>query len=86
MKNEFKDNRLNLLAQYCDKAYKWVEKAAQDEVELRKEENSLGIAICQLHNMADAAHEVLPVNSTIGVFGASQAGKSYLVSALASNG
>ena len=50
MNNEFKDNRLNLLAQYCDKAYKWVEKAAQDEEELRKkitsqitDENKLNI-------------------------------------------
>ncbi len=86
MNNEFKDNRLDILAGACDKAYKWVEKASLDERELEKEENSLNLSLCRLHNQAVSAHDVLPVNSTIGVFGASQAGKSYLVSALASNG
>lgn len=48
--------------------------------------DKLKTRLLRLANSAKAAHEVLPVATTIGVFGSSQAGKSYLVSALASNG
>lgn len=44
---------------------------------------SLNFELARLHNASKAAFEVIPTRTTIGVFGASQAGKSYLVSNIA---
>lgn len=43
----------------------------------------LSYDLARLQNDSQAAYEVLPARTTIGVFGASQAGKSYLVSNIA---
>lgn len=80
----FTDNRLNEVASSCEKIIPWFE--GIDDKNVQSQRNSLEVKLCSLIEEAKTAHEVLPVKTTVGVFGASQAGKSYLVSTLASFG
>ena len=66
--------------------FDWISKVCDPKVlEVAKQKN-LKVELCKLVNEATAASEVLPTNISLGVFGASQAGKSYLVSTLAAIG
>ena len=59
--------------------FDWISKVCDPKVlEVAKQKN-LKVELCKLVNEATAASEVLPTNISLGVFGASQAGKSYLV-------
>lgn len=84
MEQKYVNNTLNELARACDECIEWVENVSEPEV--KKLANNLQIKLCKLKNNAAAAHTVLPSSVSIGVFGASQAGKSYMVSTLASKG
>lgn len=79
-------NNFNVASAAAENAITWVERNAENEDELAKIKDSLVTRLCRVHNQAQAAFEVLPFRTTIGVFGASQAGKSYLVSNLAATG
>ncbi len=71
----------------CAEAVEWICANSAAEPELEKLGNSLITKLCRLSYHADSANEVLASErTTIGVFGASQAGKSYLVSNLAAPG
>lgn len=80
--NKYKDNQLDKVASSCENVITWFDGIEDEKIQAKR--NQLEIELCNLINEAKAAHEVLPVKTTLGVFGASQAGKSYLVSTLAS--
>ena len=82
--NTFINNRLNEVASTCQKVIPWFE--GIDDKNVQEKRNSLEVKLCSLIEEAKTAYDVLPVKTTVGVFGASQAGKSYLVSTLASFG
>lgn len=82
--NTFTNNRLNEVASTCQKVIPWFE--GIDDKNVQEKRNSLEVKLCALIEEAKTAYDVLPVKTTVGVFGASQAGKSYLVSTLASFG
>lgn len=82
--NTFTNNRLNEVASTCQKVIPWFE--GIDDKNVQEKRNSLEVKLCSLIEEAKTAYDVLPVKTTVGVFGASQAGKSYLVSTLASFG
>ncbi len=86
MTNRYLNNRMSEVADSCARAVSWIERACADEPALKQDRNNLEVDLCRLRNHAHAASEVLPVKTSVGVFGASQAGKSYLVSTLASSG
>lgn len=79
-------NNFNLASAAAENAITWVERNAENEGELARIKDSLVTRLCRVYNQSQAAYEVLPFRTTIGVFGASQAGKSYLVSNLAATG
>lgn len=80
----FTDNHLDKVASACENIIPWLE--CIDDSSVQSQRNSLEVKLCSLIEEAKTAHDVLPVKTTVGVFGASQAGKSYLVSTLASFG
>ncbi|MGN1281825.1 MAG: virulence factor SrfC family protein [Succinivibrio sp.] len=80
--NRYTDNNLDKVASSCENIITWFD--GVDDEKIKAQRNRLEIDLCNLINESKAAHEVLPVKTTLGVFGASQAGKSYLVSTLAS--
>lgn len=80
------NTNLDNIALSARRLAKWVEVNSESEEELKKLSASLITRSCRLSNRAQEAHEVLPLRTTIGVFGASQAGKSYLVSNIAAAG
>ena len=66
--------------------FDWISKVSDPKVVEDSKQKNLKVELCRLVNEASAANEVLPTNISLGVFGASQAGKSYLVSTLAAIG
>ena len=65
------------------KAFDWLLDLKEKQSPVALKCARLGYDLARLQNEAQAAFEVLPNRTTIGVFGASQAGKSYLVSNIA---
>ena len=64
-------------------ACSWVEQQRSHSADLNQEADKLVTALARAGLEATAACQVLTANTTVGVFGASQAGKSYLVSRMA---
>lgn len=79
MQNEFFDKA----AKGADKAISFLVNIKKTHPKIASECALLPYDLARLHNDAKSAFEVLPNRTTIGVFGASQAGKSYLVSNIA---
>ena len=67
-------------AAYCTK---WIETEASHIKSLNEQKDKLKTEGYRIFTRAKAASEVLEAKTTLGVFGASQAGKSYLVSRMA---
>ncbi|MCR5537273.1 MAG: putative virulence factor [Succinivibrio sp.] len=70
-------------AKASEQARVWVLNNAETEESIKKQEQELIVRLCRLTNSLKGASEVLPQRTTLGVFGASQAGKSFLVSNIA---
>lgn len=86
MSNQYTNNQIDKLANACDEAVDLVNKLSKSVDAIKAQENDLAVDICNLRYKANAGHEVLPLTNALGVFGASQEGKSYLVSVLAAKG
>ncbi|MBU3827517.1 MAG: putative virulence factor [Candidatus Anaerobiospirillum merdipullorum] len=61
----------------------WVERERVNSTDLQQEADALNTRLARAYTCAQACAQVMQANTTLGVFGASQAGKSYLVSRLA---
>lgn len=83
MSNQYTNNQIDKLANACDEAVDLVRKLSNSVDAIKAQENDLAVDICNLRYKANAGHEVLPLSNSLGVFGSSQEGKSYLVSVLA---
>lgn len=84
MQSKFLNNKFDKVAAAAKDAVAWLESV--DDETVQKAAPALCVRLCRLAKKASSASEVLPVNTAVGVFGPSQAGKSYLVSTLASTG
>ena len=84
MDTNFKENKLNLVAKASLDAINWLEKVQDNKI--KAQSNDLEVDLARLYINSRAAFDVLPTMTTIGIFGASQVGKSYLVSTLATHG
>ncbi|WP_145490506.1 virulence factor SrfC family protein [Yersinia aleksiciae] len=76
------------IAQGCQDALSWVDSARTSSRRLDNEADKLNLNLLRTRNLANSLTEVSTTPMTVGFFGISQAGKSYLISALAagSNG
>lgn len=76
------------IAQGCQDALGWVDSARTSSRRLDNEADPLNLNLLRTRNLANSLAEVSATPMTVGFFGISQAGKSYLISALAagSNG
>lgn len=76
------------IAQGCQDALGWVDSARTSSRRLDNEADKLNLSLLRTRNLANSLTEVSATPMTVGFFGISQAGKSYLISALAagSNG
>lgn len=78
MQNNFKK-----AVEATDLAIEWIKRNAVDEKKIDEIKEKLITKVCRTCNSSASASEVLTARTTIGIFGASQAGKSYLVSNIA---
>lgn len=76
------------IAQGCLDALDWVDRVRSSSHRLDNEADKLGLNLLRTRNLANSLIQVARTPMTVGFFGISQAGKSYLISALAagSNG
>lgn len=76
------------IAQGCQDALGWVESVRTSSRRLDNEADKLNLSLLRTRNLANSLTQVSMTPMTVGFFGISQAGKSYLISALAagSNG
>ncbi|MCS3465201.1 MULTISPECIES: virulence factor SrfC family protein [Citrobacter] len=76
------------IAQGCLDALGWVDNVRPGSRRLDNEADKLSLALLRTRNLANSLTQVARTPMTVGFFGISQAGKSYLISALAagSNG
>lgn len=76
------------IAQGCQDALDWVERVRTSSHRLDNEADKLNLSLLRTRNLASSLTQVSTTPMTVGFFGISQAGKSYLISALAagSNG
>ncbi len=77
--------KLNEVSIACNKAITLVNRLALSQDEIALNAKSYTVKLARLFNESNIAKEVLKNRTTIGVFGASQAGKSYLVSNIAAS-
>lgn len=77
---------LDKVAQSSLDAIDWLAAVAPHNHLVDEQKNALEIKLADLRNLAQAADTVVDTPTTVGVFGGSQVGKSYLVSTLASGG
>ncbi|MCW2457029.1 UNVERIFIED_ORG: hypothetical protein M2414_004790 [Rahnella aquatilis] len=71
------------IAQGCQDALSWVDSARTSSRRLDNEADKLNLNLLRTRNLANSLTEVSTTPMTVGFFGISQAGKSYLISALA---
>ncbi|SFT91520.1 putative virulence factor [Halomonas saccharevitans] len=64
-------------------ALEWIEAVRDSAPSLDSEADSLGLALYRARNLAQSLSRAATTPMTVGFFGLSQAGKSYLISALA---
>lgn len=76
------------IAQGCQDAVSWIDSVRTHSRRLDNEADNLNMNLLRARNLASSLTQVSTTPMTIGFFGISQAGKSYLISALAagSNG
>ncbi|WP_437887968.1 putative virulence factor [Phytobacter sp. V91] len=76
------------IAQGCQDALGWVDSVRPNSRRLDNEADKLNLSLLRTRNLANSLTQVSTTPMTVGFFGISQAGKSYLISALAagSNG
>lgn len=76
------------IAQGCQNALGWVDSVRTSSRRLDNEADKLNLSLLRTRNLANSLTQVSTTPMTVGFFGISQAGKSYLISALAagSNG
>lgn len=76
------------IAQGCQDALGWVDTVRTNSRRLDNEADKLNLSLLRTRNLANSLAQVATTPMTVGFFGISQAGKSYLISALAagSNG
>lgn len=76
------------IAQGCHCALGWVDTVRTNSRRLDNEADKLNLSLLRTRNRANSLAQVATTPMTVGFFGISQAGKSYLISALAagSNG
>ncbi|ARD39349.1 hypothetical protein F8538_14020 [Edwardsiella ictaluri] len=76
------------IAQGCLDALSWVDSVRPGSHRLDNEADKLSLSLLRTRNLANSLTQVARTPMTVGFFGISQAGKSYLISALAagSNG
>lgn len=76
------------IAQGCQDALSWVDTVRTGSRRLDNEADKLSLSLLRTRNLATSLTQVAKTPMTVGFFGISQAGKSYLISALAagSNG
>ena len=76
------------IAQGCQDALGWVDAVRSGSRRLDNEADKLNLSLLRTRNQANSLTLVARTPMTVGFFGISQAGKSYLISALAagSNG
>ena len=84
MANNYQDNHFDEVSRASLDAVDWFNHVEDEEI--LKTSNSHIIELCKLKNEASYAYDVLKTKTTIGIYGASQVGKSYLVSTLAAFG
>lgn len=71
------------IAQGCQDGLGWVDSARTSSRRLDNEADKLNLSLLRTRNVANSLTEVCTTPMTVGFFGISQAGKSYLISALA---
>ena len=71
------------IAQGCQDALSWVDAVRPDSRRLDNEADNLNLNLLRTRNQASSLGRVSATPMTVGFFGLSQAGKSYLISALA---
>ncbi|WP_225086904.1 virulence factor SrfC family protein [Pectobacterium colocasium] len=71
------------IAQGCKEALGWVETVRANSRRLDNEADKLTLSLLRTCNQANSLTQVATTPMTVGFFGISQAGKSYLISALA---
>ncbi|MDE8744498.1 virulence factor SrfC family protein [Pectobacterium polaris] len=76
------------IAQGCQDSLDWVDSVRTSSRRLDNEADKLNLSLLRTRNLANSLTRVSTTPMTVGFFGISQAGKSYLISALAagSNG
>ncbi|MGN0902867.1 MAG: virulence factor SrfC family protein [Succinivibrio sp.] len=74
------NNQLDKTAVAACEAVRWFDEV--DDEKINRVKDDIEVTLCDLANLSESAYEVLPVTTTIGVFGPSQVGKSHLVSTL----
>ncbi|WP_034944327.1 virulence factor SrfC family protein, partial [Erwinia oleae] len=75
--------KLDVLVKAIDRAALWLESARETSPRLNMEADRLGIKLCRQRNKAAYLAAAAGKECAIGLFGLSQAGKSYLINALA---
>ncbi len=76
-------SKINDISRTLTGIREWVEQNRDVSDELKQQADEFRLQLARTANQASACAAVLPHRLTVGVFGASQAGKSYLVSAMA---
>lgn len=71
------------IAQGCQDALGWVDNVRTHSRRLDNEADKLNLNLLRTSNLANSLTQVASTPMTVGFFGISQAGKSYLISALA---
>ena len=71
------------IAQGCRDALGWVDSVRTSSRRLDNEADMLNLSLLRTRNLANSLAQVSTTPMTVGFFGISQAGKSYLISALA---
>ena len=79
-----KKELFNNIKNAATEAVNWVQSVKDKNVEDYVKQNNLRVDLLDLINESQNASEVLSSNPTLGVFGQSQVGKSFLISNLAS--
>ncbi|MGP9663220.1 putative virulence factor [Halomonas sp. AOP22-C1-8] len=69
--------------QGAGEALEWIDSVRQSAPSLDSEADTLGLALYRSRNLAKSLSHAATTPMTVGFFGLSQAGKSYLISALA---
>lgn len=79
------NKKRDALTQGIEQALEWLEDNRQQAPRLNMEADRLAVKLLRQHNKASVLARNTPINPAIGLFGLAQAGKSYLIGALAAS-